>query len=72
MRKNLFNLCNPSYLQVSHKELKYKKIGLIGTLKIVSCLGDASNVTRTSQFGVRSNIIAISNFTTYLAVKPLL
>ncbi|KAJ0027301.1 hypothetical protein Pint_36585 [Pistacia integerrima] len=36
--------------QVSHTELKYKKMGLIGTLKIVSCLGDASNVTGTSPF----------------------
>ncbi|GAV74416.1 hypothetical protein CFOL_v3_17896 [Cephalotus follicularis] len=31
--------------QVSHPDLKYKKMGLIGTLKIVSCLGDASIVT---------------------------
>ncbi|KAJ4705684.1 Fanconi anemia group D2 protein [Melia azedarach] len=31
--------------QVSHSELKYKKMGLIGTLKIVSYLGDASNVS---------------------------
>ncbi|XVE78448.1 hypothetical protein DITRI_Ditri13aG0146000 [Diplodiscus trichospermus] len=36
--------------QVSHPDLKYKKMGLIGILKIVSCLGDASNVTLSSQF----------------------
>ncbi|GAY32454.1 hypothetical protein CUMW_002470 [Citrus unshiu] len=34
--------------QVSHSELKYKKMGLIGALKIVSYLGDASIVTSTS------------------------
>ncbi|KAK4833935.1 hypothetical protein QYF36_013666 [Acer negundo] len=34
--------------QVSHPELKYKKMGLVGTLKIVSFLGDASDVTSTS------------------------
>ncbi|KAK6238576.1 hypothetical protein QUC31_004045 [Theobroma cacao] len=36
--------------QVSHPDLKYKKMGLIGILKIVSCLGDASNVTLSSPF----------------------
>ncbi|KAH9737285.1 Fanconi anemia group D2 protein [Citrus sinensis] len=35
-------------LMVSHSELKYKKMGLIGALKIVSYLGDASIVTSTS------------------------
>ncbi|KAL5739450.1 hypothetical protein ACOSQ2_028630 [Xanthoceras sorbifolium] len=35
--------------QVSHPELKYKKMGLVGTLNIVTFLGDASNVTRTFQ-----------------------
>ncbi|XP_021907461.1 Fanconi anemia group D2 protein isoform X2 [Carica papaya] len=34
--------------QVSHPDLKYKKMGLIGTIKIVSCLADASNVTQSS------------------------
>ncbi|OVA07427.1 hypothetical protein BVC80_8713g9 [Macleaya cordata] len=29
--------------QVSNPDLKYKKMGLIGTLKIVSCLGDTKN-----------------------------
>ncbi|XP_042478961.1 Fanconi anemia group D2 protein homolog isoform X2 [Macadamia integrifolia] len=29
--------------QVSNPDLKYKKMGLIGTLKIVSCLGNAEN-----------------------------
>ncbi|XP_043702238.1 Fanconi anemia group D2 protein homolog isoform X2 [Telopea speciosissima] len=29
--------------QVSNPDLKYKKMGLIGTLKIVSCLGNADN-----------------------------
>ncbi|OMO97001.1 hypothetical protein CCACVL1_04714 [Corchorus capsularis] len=36
--------------QVSHPDLNYKKMGLIGILKIVSCLGDASNVTLSSPF----------------------
>ncbi|XVF81614.1 hypothetical protein PTKIN_Ptkin15bG0169300 [Pterospermum kingtungense] len=36
--------------QVSHPDLKYKKMGLIGILKIVSCLGDANNVTLSSPF----------------------
>ncbi|KAL5808169.1 hypothetical protein ACOSQ3_028860 [Xanthoceras sorbifolium] len=35
--------------QVSHPELKYKKMGLVGTLNIVTFLSDASNVTRTFQ-----------------------
>ncbi|XP_057476207.1 uncharacterized protein LOC130764144 isoform X1 [Actinidia eriantha] len=36
--------------QVSNPALKYKKMGLIGTLKIVSCLGDAKNAAwSTSQ-----------------------
>ncbi|KAK9285230.1 hypothetical protein L1049_024418 [Liquidambar formosana] len=34
--------------QVSNPDLKFKKMGLIGTLKIVSCLGDANNTTHTS------------------------
>ncbi|KAJ4823344.1 hypothetical protein Tsubulata_040599 [Turnera subulata] len=34
--------------QVSHSDFKYKKMGLIGTLKIVSCLGDESNASDTS------------------------
>uniref|UniRef100_A0A803QII1 Fanconi anemia group D2 protein n=1 Tax=Cannabis sativa TaxID=3483 RepID=A0A803QII1_CANSA len=34
--------------QVGHTDLKYKKMGLIGTLKIVSCLGDAKNATSPS------------------------
>ncbi|EXC35014.1 hypothetical protein L484_017715 [Morus notabilis] len=29
--------------QVGHTDFKFKKMGLIGTLKIVSCLGDANN-----------------------------
>ncbi|KAB2075134.1 hypothetical protein ES319_A07G200600v1 [Gossypium barbadense] len=36
--------------QVGHPDLKYKKMGLIGTLKIVSCLGVESNVTSSSPF----------------------
>ncbi|XVF20995.1 hypothetical protein REPUB_Repub12eG0052600 [Reevesia pubescens] len=36
--------------QVSHPDLKYKKMGLIGILKIVSCLGDASNATLSLPF----------------------
>ncbi|KAL5581637.1 hypothetical protein UlMin_014079 [Ulmus minor] len=31
--------------QVGHPDLKFKKMGLIGALKIVSCLGDANNVS---------------------------
>ncbi|XP_048434271.1 LOW QUALITY PROTEIN: Fanconi anemia group D2 protein homolog [Pyrus x bretschneideri] len=31
--------------QVTHPDLNYKKMGLVGTLKIVSCLGDATDVT---------------------------
>ncbi|VVA26373.1 PREDICTED: Fanconi [Prunus dulcis] len=34
--------------QVSHPELNYKKMGLVGTLKMVSCLGDATDVTCSS------------------------
>ncbi|XP_048327057.2 uncharacterized protein LOC107405260 isoform X1 [Ziziphus jujuba] len=34
--------------QVSHPELKYKKMGLIGTLKIVSGLGDANSISCSS------------------------
>ncbi|KAJ9185042.1 hypothetical protein P3X46_004717 [Hevea brasiliensis] len=34
--------------QVSHPDLKYKKMGLIGTLKVVSCLADASKVSGSS------------------------
>ncbi|XP_017979142.1 PREDICTED: Fanconi anemia group D2 protein isoform X5 [Theobroma cacao] len=41
---------HPAIGQVSHPDLKYKKMGLIGILKIVSCLGDASNVTLSSPF----------------------
>ncbi|TYI74646.1 hypothetical protein E1A91_D07G216400v1 [Gossypium mustelinum] len=36
--------------QVGHPDLKYKKMGLIGILKIVSCLGVESNVTSSSPF----------------------
>lgn len=28
--------------------MKYKKMGLIGTLKVVSCLGDINNATGAS------------------------
>ncbi|PPS08118.1 hypothetical protein GOBAR_AA12531 [Gossypium barbadense] len=38
--------------QVGHPDLKYKKMGLIGTLKIVSCLGVESNVTSSSPFQI--------------------
>lgn len=48
------NMCNYSYVQVSHSELKYKKMGLIGTLKIVSYLGDASNVSAGTPCQVES------------------
>ncbi|KAK8517816.1 hypothetical protein V6N12_016656 [Hibiscus sabdariffa] len=41
--------------QVSHPDLKYKKMGLIGILKIVSCLGGESNATLSSPFE-KSNI----------------
>ncbi|XP_062107055.1 uncharacterized protein LOC133818291 [Humulus lupulus] len=34
--------------QVGHTDLKFKKMGLIGTLKIVSCLGDANSATSPS------------------------
>ncbi|PIA39633.1 hypothetical protein AQUCO_02600232v1 [Aquilegia coerulea] len=34
--------------QVSNQDLKYKKMGLIGTLKIVSCLGHMNNATNLS------------------------
>ncbi|THG11025.1 hypothetical protein TEA_023356 [Camellia sinensis var. sinensis] len=34
--------------QVSNPDLKYKKMGLIGTLKIVSCHGDANNAACSS------------------------
>ncbi|KAM3696898.1 hypothetical protein ACB094_06G074000 [Castanea mollissima] len=34
--------------QVSNPDLKYKKMGLIGTLQIVSCFGDANSVCRAS------------------------
>ncbi|KAM5580264.1 hypothetical protein ABKV19_009822 [Rosa sericea] len=34
--------------QVSHPDLNYKKMGLVGTLKIVSCLGYAANDTYPS------------------------
>ncbi|KAF9592536.1 hypothetical protein IFM89_015230 [Coptis chinensis] len=34
--------------KVSNQELKYKKMGLIGTLKIVSCLGHIDNATHLS------------------------
>ncbi|XP_030928982.1 Fanconi anemia group D2 protein-like isoform X3 [Quercus lobata] len=33
---------------VSHPDLKYKKMGLIGTLQIVSCFGDTNTVCRAS------------------------
>ncbi|KAE8685889.1 hypothetical protein F3Y22_tig00111088pilonHSYRG00090 [Hibiscus syriacus] len=36
--------------QVSHPDLKYKMMGLIGILKIVSCLGGESNATLSSPF----------------------
>ncbi|XP_039021240.1 uncharacterized protein LOC120153327 [Hibiscus syriacus] len=42
--------------QVSHPDLKYKKMGLIGILKIVSCLGGESNATLSSQFEVGPRI----------------
>ncbi|TYJ27743.1 hypothetical protein E1A91_A07G209600v1 [Gossypium mustelinum] len=42
--------------QVGHPDLKYKKMGLIGTLKIVSCLGVESNVTSSSPFQVAPSI----------------
>ncbi|KAJ6332276.1 hypothetical protein OIU76_010629 [Salix suchowensis] len=34
--------------QVSHPDMKYKKMGLIGTLKVVSCLGDINNASGAS------------------------
>lgn len=34
--------------QVNHPDLKYKKMGLIGTLKVVSCLADVTKVSGTS------------------------
>ncbi|WCJ28680.1 hypothetical protein M5689_010363 [Euphorbia peplus] len=34
--------------QVSHPDLKYKKMGLIGVLKLVSCLADANKVSDAS------------------------
>ncbi|KAF5195581.1 Fanconi anemia group d2 protein, partial [Thalictrum thalictroides] len=34
--------------QVCNQDLKYKKMGLIGTLKIVSCLGNMNNATNLS------------------------
>ncbi|GMY31923.1 Fanconi anemia group D2 protein homolog isoform X1 [Fagus crenata] len=34
--------------QVSNPDLKYKKMGLIGTLRIVSCFGDANSVCHAS------------------------
>ncbi|XP_030543859.1 Fanconi anemia group D2 protein homolog isoform X2 [Rhodamnia argentea] len=30
--------------QVNHPDMNYKKMGLIGSLKIVSCIGDANNI----------------------------
>ncbi|XP_030456032.2 uncharacterized protein LOC115677111 [Syzygium oleosum] len=30
--------------QVNHPDMNYKKMGLIGSLKIVSCIGDAKNI----------------------------
>ncbi|XP_057956643.1 uncharacterized protein LOC131149872 isoform X2 [Malania oleifera] len=36
--------------QISNPDMKYKKMGLIGTLKIVSCLEDAGNVACPSSF----------------------
>ncbi|KAJ7964604.1 Fanconi anemia group D2 protein-like [Quillaja saponaria] len=35
--------------QVSHPDMKYKQMGLIGTLKIVSCIGDANDVNCSYQ-----------------------
>ncbi|KAI3921745.1 hypothetical protein MKX01_005434 [Papaver californicum] len=40
--------------QVSNPDLKYKKMGLIGTLKIVSCLGNRKNAACPS-FSQRTN-----------------
>lgn len=36
--------------QISNPDLKYKKMGIIGTLKIVSCLGDVSNDASSTLF----------------------
>ncbi|KAF8040824.1 hypothetical protein BT93_B2908 [Corymbia citriodora subsp. variegata] len=30
--------------QINHPDMNYKKMGLIGSLKIVSCIGDANNI----------------------------
>ena len=50
-------------MQVGHADLKFKKMGLIGTLKIVSCLGDANNVLSQSVSQVERHIVTITNYT---------
>ncbi|CAB78539.1 hypothetical [Arabidopsis thaliana] len=44
VRKQLTPSCLVLYWQVSHPDLKYKKMGLVGSLRIVSSLGDAKSV----------------------------
>lgn len=56
------DLFHPSVWQVTHPDLNYKKMGLVGTLKIVSCLGDATDVTCPSPSQVRSSSISVSLF----------
>ncbi|KAM7511790.1 hypothetical protein LguiB_010665 [Lonicera macranthoides] len=48
VRKQMVGFAKPKPEQVNNPDMKYKKIGIIGTLKIVSYLGDASNTSRTS------------------------
>lgn len=43
--------------QVNHTDMTYKKMGLVGSLKIVSCMGHANNVacSEQTQVGCTSN-----------------
>ena len=52
-------------MQVGNTDLKFKKMGLIGTLKIVSCLGDANNATSPSLSQVELHLLNYGSYVRY-------
>lgn len=58
---NCLFYATPPTGQVTSPDLKYKKMGLIGTLKIVSCLVDANISTCPGPSQVRPSIILFAS-----------
>ncbi|KAF9613441.1 hypothetical protein IFM89_008271 [Coptis chinensis] len=57
------------FRQVSNQELKYKKMGLIGTLKIVSCLGHIDNATHLSSSQAGMVDVALDMYYVYSSME---